>query len=129
MFSMKRPCTSMSRRIDSHYKELFRIPDGERIIVTDRDGKTESYPCRYICPDGVAAAGKAAYVERNQAMIRASDFCVFYFNDEYLPESRKESKKAITSYQPKSGTRLAFDYAKANGKTIINLYTEDEHRN
>lgn len=82
-----------------------------------------------ICPDGVAAAGKAAYVERNQAMIQASDFCVFYFNDEYLPESRKESKKAITSYQPKSGTRLAFDYAKANGKTIINLYTEDEHRN
>ena len=62
-------------------------------------------------------------------MIQASDFCVFYFNDEYLPESRKESKKAITSYQPKSGTRLAFDYAKANGKTIINLYTEDEHCN
>lgn len=36
------------RFIDSHYNELFRIPDGERIIVTDRDGKTESYPCRYI---------------------------------------------------------------------------------
>ena len=36
------------RFIDPQYKELFRIPDGERIIVTDRDGKTESYPCRYI---------------------------------------------------------------------------------
>ena len=36
------------RFIDSHYKELFRIPDGESIIVTDRDGKPESYPCRYI---------------------------------------------------------------------------------
>ena len=36
------------RFIDSHYKELFRIPDGKRIIVTDHDGKTESYPCRYI---------------------------------------------------------------------------------
>ena len=36
------------RFIDSHYKELFRIPDGECIIVTDRDGKTESYLCRYI---------------------------------------------------------------------------------
>ncbi len=36
------------RFIDSHYKELFRIPDGESIIVTDCDGKTESYPCRYI---------------------------------------------------------------------------------
>ena len=82
-----------------------------------------------ICPDGVAAAGKAAYVERNQAMIRASDFCVFYYNNEYLPASRKESKKAITSYQSKSGTGLAFDYAKAHGKTIINLYEEDEHCN
>ena len=36
------------RFIDSHYKELFRIPDGERIIVTDRDGKTESYPLSLI---------------------------------------------------------------------------------
>ena len=82
-----------------------------------------------ICPDGVAAAGKAAYVERNQAMIQASDFCVFYFNNEYLPASRKESKKAIKSYQPKSGTGVAFDYAKAHGRTIINLYEEDEHCN
>ena len=48
-------------------------------------------------------------VSYTHLMIQASDFCVFYFNDEYLPESRKESKKAITSYQPKSGTRLAFD--------------------
>ena len=36
------------RFIDSHYKELFRIPDGEHIIVTDRYGKMKSYPCRYI---------------------------------------------------------------------------------
>lgn len=36
------------RFIDSSYKELFRIPDGESIVVTGSDGKTESYPCRYI---------------------------------------------------------------------------------
>lgn len=36
------------RFIDSHYKELFSIPDGEHIIVTDRYGKMKSYPCRYI---------------------------------------------------------------------------------
>ena len=36
------------RFIDSHYKELFRIPDGEHIIITDRYGKMKSYPCRYI---------------------------------------------------------------------------------
>ena len=102
-----------------------RYPDADAYTMQFLlDGYEDS-----ICPDGVAAAGKAAYVERNQAMIQASDFCVFYFNNEYLPASRKESKKAITSYQPKSGTGVAFDYAKAHGRTIINLYEEDEHCN
>ena len=124
-------CYEVASELKEGYPKICRIhyrtdhPDADAYTMQFLlDGYEDS-----ICPDGVAAAGKAAYVERNQAMIQASDFCVFYFNDEYLPESRKESKKAITSYQPKSGTRLAFDYAKANGKTIINLYTEDEHRN
>lgn len=99
------------RRI--HYRTDY--PDADAYTMQFLlDGYEDS-----ICPDGVAAAGKAAYVERNQAMIQASDFCVFYFNNEYLPASRKESKKAITSYQPKSGTGVAFDYAKAHGRTII----------
>lgn len=90
------------RRI--HYRTDY--PDADAYTMQFLlDGYEDS-----ICPDGVAAAGKAAYVERNQAMIQASDFCVFYFNNEYLPASRKESKKAITSYQPKSGTGIAFDY-------------------
>ena len=55
-------------------------------------------------------------------MIQASDFCVFYFNNEYLPASRKESKKAITSYQPKSGTGVAFDYAKAHKFFVKIIY-------
>lgn len=75
-----------------------------------------------ICPVGVAGAGRAAYVKRNQAMINDSDICVFYFSEEYKPALCRESKRAITSYQPKSGTKLAFDYAKALGKRIINLY-------
>lgn len=36
------------RFINSHYEVLFRIPDGESITVTDRNGKPESYLCRYI---------------------------------------------------------------------------------
>ena len=47
-----------------------------------------------ICPDGIASAGKASYVERNHAMVLASDFCVFYYNENYLPDMRKASKKA-----------------------------------
>ena len=75
----------------------------------------------------VEKAGKASYVERNQEMIDASDFCVFYYNTSYLPPKRKKAKRDISEYQPKSGTRLAWEYAirkKSGGEelTIINLY-------
>lgn len=75
-------------------------------------------------------AGKAQYVERNQAMINDSDFCVFYYNPYYQPPRRKYSKRSVGDYQPKSGTKLAFDYAnqrKRGGKDlrIINVYEEE----
>ena len=47
-----------------------------------------------------------------------------YYNENYLPDMRKASKKVLTNYQPKGGTQLAFDFAKAQGKVIINLYTK-----
>lgn len=36
------------RFIDPHYKEQFRIPDGEKIRITFSNGKTEDRICRYI---------------------------------------------------------------------------------
>lgn len=36
------------RFIDSGYKELFRIPDGEQITVTNSDGDKRDFTCRYI---------------------------------------------------------------------------------
>ena len=82
-------------------------------------------------PERVENAGVAKYVERNQEMINASDFCVFYYDPYYQPKRRKYSKRSIGDYQPKSGTRLAFDYAnqrKRGGKdlTIINVYEEED---
>lgn len=79
-----------------------------------------------ICPKGVAASGKAVYVERNRAMIRDSDVCVFYYEKQYQPNRRKMSKCSLTDYQPQSGTRLAFDYAKVQSKEIINLAVIDK---
>ncbi len=67
--------------------------------------------------DKINSAGKAAYVERNQLMIDDSDYCAFYYNPDYLPKKRKHSKWSISDYQPKSGTALAYEYAK--NKTII----------
>lgn len=36
------------RFIDSHYKELFRIPDGDKIRITLNDGEQLDRECRYI---------------------------------------------------------------------------------
>lgn len=70
-----------------------------------------------ICPKGVAASGKAAYVERNRAMIRDSDICVFYYDELYQPSSRTSLK---------SGTKLAFEYALSQNKKIINLVQAEQ---
>ena len=77
--------------------------------------------------DRLWSAGKASYVKRNQDMINASDYCVFYYNEHYQPPKRKYSKRSVGEYQPKSGTALAFDYAnqrKRDGKdiTVINIF-------
>ena len=79
-----------------------------------------------LMPSKVENAGRAAYVERNQAMIDVSDFCVFYYDENYKPPIRKRLKSSVSEYQPKSGTMLAYEYAlrksKNEPKTIINLY-------
>ena len=80
----------------------------------------ESYEDTYM-PEGVENAGAASYVERNQAMIKSSDICVFYYDENYLPARRKQSRRALSDYQPKSGTKIAFEYAVKKGKQIVNV--------
>lgn len=99
----------------------------ERIAraATKRDIKYKDYDGEMMS-DRLWSAGKASYVESNQDMINASDYCVFYFDENYKPPRRKYSKRSVGDYQPKSGTKVAFDYAnqrKRGGKeiTIINL--------
>lgn len=67
-------------------------------------------------------SGKASYVERNQAMIDDSDFCIFYYNKNYKPAMRMYSKRNSTYYQPKSGTALAYAYAIQKKKNLINIF-------
>ena len=70
-------------------------------------------------------AGRAQYVERNQTMIDDSDFCVFYYDESYKPPERKQYRKALFTYQPKSGTKLAYEYARRKKKVVINLFSPD----
>ena len=66
-------------------------------------------------------AGKASYVERNQEMINHSKFCVVCYDENYLSPRRRNSKSDLTDYQPKSGTKVAYDYVMKKGKTTINV--------
>lgn len=64
-------------------------------------------------------AGKASYIERNQAMIDNSDYCIFYFDEDYSPQ------------RTRSGTKIAYDYALRKAKKepqklkILNIFPKD----
>jgi len=66
-------------------------------------------------------SGKAVYIERNCDMIDQSDFCVVYYKEDYAPPRRKNSRHDLFDYQPKSGTKTAYEYAKRKKKHIINI--------
>lgn len=80
----------------------------------------QSYEDSYFPPQMINA-GKASYVERNREMIDNSAFCVIYYDECYAPPQRKRSKTSFTNYQPKSGTKLAYEYAVKKGIEIINI--------
>ena len=78
----------------------------------------KSYEDTYY-PSKIVGAGKAAYVERNQEMIDNSDYCICYYDEEYLPPRRKSGKRGVTY----SGCAIAYDYALKNKKRIINVFS------
>ena len=86
-----------------------------------REGLLEHYEDTYY-PESVSGAGKAVYVKRNQHMIDKSSVCVVYYDENYKPARRKQSRRALTDYQPSSGTGVAYKYAEKKNRKIINLY-------
>lgn len=50
------------RFITPHYKELFRIPDGERIVIEDWKGEKREKVCRYIDEYHVEIGGNIFHI-------------------------------------------------------------------
>lgn len=88
-----------------------------------REGLMERYEDTYY-PEHMSNAGKAAYVERNQEMIKKSDVCIFYYKEDYQPPRRRNGKRDLFDYQPRSGTRIAYEFAEQRKKMIINVATD-----
>lgn len=82
----------------------------------------ESYEETYF-PAKLKNAGKCSYVERNFEMIDISQYCVFYYNENYIPQLNQQHKdKMLLPSKRNSGTKIAYNYAERKNKTIINLY-------
>lgn len=75
-------------------------------------------------PNKMLVSGKASYIERNQIMIDASDFCIFYYDDKYAPPLKRISKKDVSGIwtSGNSGTKAAYKYALQKKKNIINIF-------
>lgn len=64
----------------------------------------------------------ARHMERMQAMIDDSDYCVFYYNENYYFKKSGCLTIGFAFYQPEIITKLAYNYAIQKRKKIINLY-------
>lgn len=104
-----------------HIKRIYVRAEFPDIDDSYKNYILERYDDTYY-PEHIKNAGKAIYVERNQEMINKSDYCVVYYDKNYAPPRR--SKQNLPSYQPQSGTKVAYDFAVKNNKKIINLYTD-----
>ena len=104
----------------THIKRIYVRSAYQHIPGWYEDSLLKHYEDTYY-PEQIKNSGKASYVERNQEMINHSKFCVVYYDENYLPPRRRNSKSDLTDYQPKSGTKVAYDYAMKKGKIIINV--------
>ena len=128
LFGSKSQFDDLCHKIVTELKEKY--PHIKRIYVRSafqhipdwyEDSLLQHYEDTYF-PEHMENAGRASYVERNQEMINKSDFCIVYYDENYAPPKRKNSRRDLTDYQPRSGTKIAYNYAVKKKKIIINCF-------
>ncbi len=127
LFGSRSVFNTLSKKVIDEYKKIN--PNIIRVYVRAEfpyisqdyeDFLLEHYEQTYF-PESIINAGRNVYVERNQILIDSSDICIFYYNPEYLPKTKK-SKNDILPRQRKSGTELAYQYALKKKKIVINIF-------
>lgn len=117
-------CLETVSKLKNYYPHIRRIYVRAAYPYIDENYEKyllSFYDETYI-PDKIAKAGKAAYAERNFHMIDKADLCIFYYNKDYEPPLKPATRKQLFSYQPKSGTKVAYEYATLKKKKILNLF-------
>lgn len=120
--SLARERVTLAKAITPDIKRVLIRAAEPEISDSYRDYLLRSYDETFF-PEKLKKAGRAVYVERNFLMIGKSDVCVFFFDEDYTPETKVlqtvgHIKKLSSS---RSGTGLAFCEAVKREKSIINL--------
>ena len=84
-----------------HIKRVYVRSAFQHIPDWYENGLLEHYEETYF-PEHMENAGRASYVERNRAMIQKSDFCVVYYDENYLPPRRKIADVIYWIINPKA---------------------------
>ena len=116
-------CYSVVSSLKEKYSHIKRVYVRAELSDVNDDYTNyllEHYEDTYY-PDKIRNSGRAAYVERNQHMINLCSHCIMYYIEGYLPPRRRNSRRDLVDYQPKSGTQIAFDYAVKKKKNVINV--------
>ena len=56
-------------------------------------------------------------------MIDKAALCIFYYDEHYKPPLKPAARGRIAREQPKSGTKVAYEYAIRRQKELINLFS------
>ena len=115
-------CLEIVSELKIEYPHIKRIYVRAEYPYIDDDYKAyllESYDDTYY-PKHIEKSGKSAYVERNIEMINNSAYCIFYYEENYIPPRIRKSHCDLTDYQPKSGTKIAYEYAHKENRRVLN---------
>lgn len=117
-------CYKVVTHLKTAYPHISRVYVRAEYPYIDDNYKSyllERYEDTYF-PNQIKNSGKAVYIRRNFEMIKKSDYCICYYDKSYAPPRRRNSRRDLTDYQPKSGTEIAYLYASEKCKCIINIY-------
>lgn len=117
-------CLRVVTELKNEYPHIKRIYVRAEYPYIDEDYEAyllKNYDHTYY-PKRIINAGRASYVERNQEMIDKSNYCVVYYDENYMVPVRKNNKRGIVDCQSKSGTKFAYNYAIKKGLIIENVF-------
>ena len=76
-------------------------------------------------PDNCKGAGKLSHIKRNQEMINKSDFCLFYYDENYLPPKKNGQKEICLPINHNQEQHLPTNMPYKRKRTFTTFFNKD----